>query len=99
MLAFFALPFISIGGGIVQAAMTIFFFIVYPFMETEKFPVKVNDVMKDMSGPMYIWQNIISRIKYLIVLFFVFVTKYAFEDLNIFYALGGAMLALMTYFF
>jgi len=99
MLAFFAIPIISMGGGLVQAAMTIFFFIVYPFMETEKFPMKVNDVMKDFSGPMYIWKNITSRIKYLIVVFFVFVTKYAFEDLNIFYALGGAMIALMTYFF
>jgi hypothetical protein len=99
VLAFFAMPIISIGGGIVQALMTIFFFVIYPFMETEKFPMKVNDVMKDFSGPMYIWKNITSRTKYLITLFFIFVTKYAFEDLNIFYALGGGALTLMTYFF
>ena len=99
MLAFFAIPIISIGGGLVQAAMTIFFFIIYPFMETEMFLVKVNDVIKDMSGPRYIWQNIRLRTKYLLTLFFVFVTKYAFEDLNIFYALGGVSLSLMSYFF
>lgn len=98
-LAFFAIPIISLGGGIVQALMTIFFFIIYPFMETEKFPIKVNDVMKDFSGPMYIWKNVTSRTKYLTTLFFVFVTKYALEDLNVFYAAGGGALTLMTYFF
>ena len=98
-LAFFAAPLLSIGGGIYQALTTLFFFVIYPFLETEKFPMKVNDVMKDFSGSAYIWKNITSRIKYIITLFFVFIAKYALEDLNVFYASGGIALALMSFFF
>tara|TARA_B110000285_G_scaffold68717_1_gene78994 strand:+ start:9515 stop:10609 length:1095 start_codon:yes stop_codon:yes gene_type:complete len=99
MLAFFATPILVFGGAIVQSLSTLFFLIIYPFIETEKFPFKVNEEMKEFSGGMFIWHNIKKRMKYVLCAYFALLTKYAFGDLGPTYAGGGAALMLMTYFY
>lgn len=99
MTALFAAPFVTFIGGIVQALSTMFFLVIYPFLETEKFEFNISNEMKEYSGGMFIWQNINKRMRYVMLAYFGLITKYAFTNLSPLYALGGATMMLMTYFF
>jgi len=96
MTLLFVMPLV---GGVVQSFSLIFFLVIYPLMETEKFPVKVGKETKDLYGFSYIWRTIRNNLRYILVLYFAILSSYAFTDLNTLYGGIGIFITLFTYFF
>lgn len=96
----FALMFVlPLVGGFAQAISLVFFLVIYPLTETEKFPVKVGNETKDLSGASYIWKTIKGRFRYILTAYFALISSYAFSDLNALYGGIGVVITLFTYFF
>lgn len=96
-IAMFLLFIIPIVGGGVQIASLVFFLIIYPFTEKTKFSIGKDE--KQYSGPMFIWKNITSRLKYILTFYFAIITSYAFTDLNVMYGSIFAFITLFTYLY
>ena len=96
MVLLFAVPLV---GGLIQAVSLLFFLIIYPLIEREKFPVKVGKETKDLYGFSHIWRTIRNNLRYILVVYFALLSSYAFTDLNTLYGGIGAFITLFTYFF